>query len=775
MDIDSLTHEQPALPSHHDGAAAAASGIHSGLDVAATPTNKRKFQVLIHTDAASSPPRADSSLPPSSPGHLDRSASSTPAPQFTSEAQKVYIARTAPHLLGRASTPSSSRTPSVPPSGRSSPTSDDGRSTPDGISSTPTPSNQSHHTLPEGYRGPALRKNDAEDFAPSPHLASTVGSATLFNTVNFAVNRNGWRYTAAGPASQHLRQTLFKTLETRPATVHWCWSDRSPFTKISADADIVSTDKGFRSARTNIGVREGEWYAEIEILPPEHLTVGVGAPGPLPAPMKDGAHIRLGWGRREAPLNAPVGFDGYSYGLRDKGGDKVTLSRPLPYGKPFKAGDVVGMYIKLPPLSEPQDENDPANIKRERIAIRYKGQLYFESLEYPRTREMEQLMERSRKGNSIEDALKGIEGTGVFEPHDAAPSSAAAVDGVGGANGNGGAAAPSTSTGGAGSGGGSAKVKNRKNPGAKDKPSGPTIPSLRPVPRLAGSKIGFFVNGEPQGIAFRDLFDFRPLRVKGFPGLKPAPSKTASTSRAGKQDAKKGEPTEPVINVKPRENVFDDGALGYFPIVSSYGGARARLITGEGGFRFPPPHDIEATLEAVSSPSSAVPEEGAMGDAPKWKPLHARFEEHLAEMWMHDLQDEAKAQALADKQADEKARRNHAAKERYAAAKKKHAAALARTATASPAPGVELEEEDGDRTVGAQQHEMHVDRAAWDGVGAGLGDDKGDEVDADTPGAGQHWSSSAPGSPEDQIRLVPSLRPDDREDVEMHDVASVHE
>ncbi|CDR99171.1 hypothetical protein, partial [Sporisorium scitamineum] len=554
MDIHSLLHEQPALPSHH-----------GGLD-AATSTNKRKFQVLIHTDAASSPPCADSSLPPSSPSHIDRSQSSTPAPQSTSEAQKVYIARTAPHLLGRLSTPSNSRTPSVPPSGRSSPTSDDG------TSSTPTLSNQSHHAFPEGYRGPALRKSDAEDFAPSPHLAITVGSATLFSTVNFAVNRNGWRYTAAGPASQHLKQTLFKTLETKPATVHWCWSDRSPFTKISSNADIISTDKGFRSARTNIGVRQGEWYAEIEILPPEHLALGVGAPGPLPAPMKDGPHIRLGWGRREAPLNAPVGFDGYSYGLRDKGGDKVTLSRPLPYGKPFKAGDVVGMYIKLPPLSEPQDNNDPANIKRERIAIRYKGQLYFESLEYPRTREMEQLMERSRKGNSIEDALKGIEGTGVFEPHDASPSSATAADGVSAVNGNSGAGASSTGTagtaGGGGGGGGSAKVKNRKNPGAKDKPSGPTIPSLRPVPKLPGSKIGFFVNGEPQGIAFRDLFDFRPLRVKGFPGLKPAPSPKTSTSRSNKQEPKKGEPIEPVINVKPRENVFDDGALGYFPFVS---------------------------------------------------------------------------------------------------------------------------------------------------------------------------------------------------------------
>lgn len=703
MDIDDLIADPAASSSAHNGTASNPNSSVSDIDVG-TATNKRKYHDLIHSesashltvDAASSPPQRSSSVPPSSPLRHDLSESSTPAPTSTSEAQRAYIARATPHLLGRAPTPSSSRTPSAPASGRSSPTSEDGHSTPDGSSLTPAPADQSHHTVPEGYRGPSIHKNDPEDFAPAPHLAPTPGSSTLFNTVNFAINRNGWRYTAAGPSSQQLRQTVFKTLETRPANVHWCWSDRSPFTKISADADIISADKGFRSARTNIGVREGEWYAEIEILPPEQPAHGVGAPGPLPSAMKDGPHIRLGWGRREAPVNAPVGFDGYSYGLRDKGGDKVTLSRPLPYGKPFKAGDVVGMYIKLPSREQPQDENDPAYIKRERIAIRYKGQLYFESLEYPRTREMEQLMERSRKGNSIEDALKGIEGTGVFEPRDPASSpSAMAVDGNSGSNGTGVALTGTT-------GGGSAKVKNRKNPGTKDKPSGPTIPSLRPVPRLRGSKIGFFINGEPQGIAFEDLFDFRPLRVKGFSGLKSAPTKSTS-SRTTKQDSA---PTEPTINVKLRENVFDDGALGYFPFISSYGGGRAKLITGENGFRFPPPDDIESALERViPSTSSPVKQQEPTG-VRRWKPLSTRFEEHLAEMWTYDLQDEARAQAIADKQAEERAKRNDAGRNRYAAAKKKHAAALARNATASPAPQ-------------PVEDEMEVDGGTWEASNGG--------------------------------------------------------
>ncbi|SNX82724.1 related to BRE2 - subunit of COMPASS (Set1C) complex [Melanopsichium pennsylvanicum] len=737
MDVDTQAPQQFAPPlAAHDGptvvvgafsSGSAANGIHT-----IPSTNKRKYDDLTHLDvasqsivsASSSPPHTYSPLAPSSSPHHVRSASSTPAPHSQSEAQRVYIARTAPHLLDHIPTPTSSRSPSLPPSRRSSPSSDDDRSTPDAAtSSTPThPStNQSHHTLPQNYRGPTLRKNDPEDFAPPPHLVPTPGFSTMFNTINFAVNRNGWRYTAAGPASQQLPQTLFKTLETRPATVHWCWSDRSPFTKISADADVVSTDKGFRSARTNIGVREGEWYTEIEILPPEHLVAGAGAPGVIPTPMKDGSHIRLGWGRREAPLNAPVGFDGYSYGFRDKTGDKVTLSRPLPYGKPFKAGDVVGLYIKLPPQRLPQDEHDPANIKRERVAIRYKNQLYFESLEYPRTREMEQLMERSRKGNSIEEALKGIEGTGVFEPQhpsQTVSSSSDVANGMAGApNANAVSASTSVPTGSSGS----AKVKTHKNPGKSEKPSGPSIPSLRPVPKLSGSKIGFFVNGEPQGIAFTDLLDYRPLRVKGFSGLKSAVPTKPSISRSTKADpTKKGQAVEPVINVKPRENVFDDGALGYFPFVSSYGGARAKLITGEHGFRYPPPDEIEAVLERATSSSSsstfAIGEQGATGEGKgrRWRPLCERFDEHLSEMWAYDLADEAKAQAVHDKQAEEKARRNNAAKERYAAAKKKHAAALARNATASPGPAatrpVDIED-DADRTVTAE---------AEDGDGNGM-------------------------------------------------------
>jgi len=145
---------------------------------------------------------------------------------------------------------------------------------------------------------------------------------------------------------------------------------------VTPDGLGLAGEKGFRSARCNVPIREGKWYMEVQV----ENGGGNGKSDTSP----DGAHVRLGWGRREAPLNGPVGMDGYSYGVRDTTGDKVTLSRPRPYGKPFGSGDVIGLYISLPEKREadPNDPHDPATIKRKRIPILYKNQLYFEAMDY---------------------------------------------------------------------------------------------------------------------------------------------------------------------------------------------------------------------------------------------------------------------------------------------------------------------------------------------------------------------------------------------------------
>lgn len=77
---------------------------------------------------------------------------------------------------------------------------------------------------------------------------------------------------------------------------------------LTEDARTVTTDKGFRAARTNVGVREGGWYWEVKV------ERGGGEGGRHAKGEEkgegEGSWCRLGVGRREAPLNAPVGYDG---------------------------------------------------------------------------------------------------------------------------------------------------------------------------------------------------------------------------------------------------------------------------------------------------------------------------------------------------------------------------------------------------------------------------------------------------------------------------------
>jgi len=60
-------------------------------------------------------------------------------------------------------------------------------------------------------------------------------------------------------------------------------------------------------------------------------------------------HLRLGWSMRTGDLQAPVGFDKWSYGLRDIGGSKIHSSKRDDNwgGESFGPGDVIGFAIHL--------------------------------------------------------------------------------------------------------------------------------------------------------------------------------------------------------------------------------------------------------------------------------------------------------------------------------------------------------------------------------------------------------------------------------------------
>lgn len=228
-------------------------------------------------------------------------------------------------------------------------------------------------------------------------------------------NKKAFRYTnciadPAFPSSRWFRQT-----EAEPFHPRFSFQEASSHILFDSTGRSITTEKGFRMARANVAAREGRWYYECKILsgvkPPMH--------DPSLASQNDpGGHVRMGWARREANLDTPVGFDAYSYGLRDVSGQKVYMSRPkdfAPANESFYEGDVIGLEITLPSLAlhrkvvegsynkavDVSDDLDPhpaaeaPDIIRDRVPIRYKGVVYFEQFEYSSTKDPEELMNPS--------------------------------------------------------------------------------------------------------------------------------------------------------------------------------------------------------------------------------------------------------------------------------------------------------------------------------------------------------------------------------------------
>ena len=448
---------------------------------------------------------------------------------------------------------------------------------------------------PRGSR-PVLTISRHPAFTPVPN------SPDLFYADLVPPNRLGYRYIPAGltPPGNAL---LHRTIEDAPTSARLSWSDRSPFLKVSQDGLCIAGDKGFRSARFNTPLREGKWFFELKVLEGG----GDQGDGTISNTPSKGSYVRFGFGRREASLNGPVGVDGYSYGIRDTTGEKVHLSRLKPYSKPFGTGDVVGLYISLPhkPQPDQNDPKDPAHLKRERIAIEYKGQEYFESVEYPQEKEMMEMMDQKKKAGA---------GDGGDD---------AAGAGMGKASNN--TSRPATRK--------SATVKNTpgsrkgvsRNAGAAT--SQKTVIG-RQLTTLPDSCIAFFVNGECQGVAFQDLYSYLPLHR-----LPTAPPKRSHHTNP--------EPREGLRERKP--NPHDDGTLGYYPFVSLFGNGQLKANVGP-NFDFDPGDDIDRILGLA--PEVKVEGEVSASDR-KWRPLCERYKEFMEEQWELDALEEADVAAKA--------------------------------------------------------------------------------------------------------------------------------
>lgn len=187
-------------------------------------------------------------------------------------------------------------------------------------------------------------------------------------------NRRGFVYQMCSP-NPLLPVMKFSACEMEPFKPTLSMFDRSPSILISKDLKQVTTERGWVSSRADIPMTEGSTYFEFNII------------------NSDGqSHVRLGISRREAKVEAPVGFDGYSYGIRDMTGEMIHLSRLSPFmkDKGFKTGDVLGVLVYLP-RANIHEEEQIRDIVRDQVVLRYKNRLFSERYDYLRTIQMQHL------------------------------------------------------------------------------------------------------------------------------------------------------------------------------------------------------------------------------------------------------------------------------------------------------------------------------------------------------------------------------------------------
>nr|XP_040147742.1 set1/Ash2 histone methyltransferase complex subunit ASH2 [Ictidomys tridecemlineatus] len=137
----------------------------------------------------------------------------------------------------------------------------------------------------------------------------------------------------------------------------------APQLKISDDRLTVIGEKGYSMVRASHGVRKGAWYFEITVdeMPPDTAA-------------------RLGWSQPLGNLQAPLGYDKFSYSWRSKKGTKFHQSIGKHYSSGYGQGDVLGFYINLP--EDTETAKSLPDTYKDKALIKFKSYLYFEEKDF---------------------------------------------------------------------------------------------------------------------------------------------------------------------------------------------------------------------------------------------------------------------------------------------------------------------------------------------------------------------------------------------------------
>ncbi|XP_063968813.1 set1/Ash2 histone methyltransferase complex subunit ASH2-like [Lytechinus pictus] len=184
-------------------------------------------------------------------------------------------------------------------------------------------------------------------------------------------NKDGYRYVLTEP-DPHAPSSAFEEDQWigKPIPAHLyrmalskdvllALHDRAPQLKISEDRLTVTGDRGYCMVRSTHGIKRGSWYFEVTV-----------------DQMPEGSATRFGWSQPLGNLQAPLGYDKFSYSWRSRKGTKFHESRGKHYSDGYGEGDTLGFFIQLPEKTE-KDEIIPPTYK-DRALIKFKSHLYFE-------------------------------------------------------------------------------------------------------------------------------------------------------------------------------------------------------------------------------------------------------------------------------------------------------------------------------------------------------------------------------------------------------------
>jgi Set1/Ash2 histone methyltransferase complex subunit ASH2 len=254
---------------------------------------------------------------------------------------------------------------------------------------------------------PTLTNVSAASAAAASQLSSSMGLLGLASLLSVSASLGGSsssnNNSSTLPTIDQVQQHATKSIVDAPPFLHLSKADSAPQLKIGSDRMSVKGGmRGYRMTRASHGVplAGGNYYYEVLIqeppsihdivnsLPPnariskklqEEMQMALkleekrkdenkdaildnmdkDTSGKSPMVEKEtnmsvfGSHVRLGWSMRTGDLQAPVGYDKWSYGVRDIGGSKIHCSKREDHwgGEEFGPGDVVGCAISMVPDS----------------------------------------------------------------------------------------------------------------------------------------------------------------------------------------------------------------------------------------------------------------------------------------------------------------------------------------------------------------------------------------------------------------------------------------